>query len=484
MRISKPYLDLVATGLSESTGVKITSGNGWRYNIKSNELVYNADDLTRLKPDVVKGLLLHETGHCLFTKGGSYSRSEQEQEILNFLEDRRVESKLVDRYGDFAQYHLVALNRTFGDLWSDTSPDDYRSMSELKQALIYITTDKTHNGIMSNKVRSLLSPTITSSDDKMRALNRLDNMYYQAPNCSSLQEVYHLITTNYDEIKPLLTDKPDDKTKGKAKGNGEGDNKSKQLVSKSKDGHGLLAGHARSNSGGCDYETENYNEIKALLAPEISILTRKLKNILVENSKPSLYGRFTHGRLTSRRAVDVAIGHDRPFQHKGDYSKVDYKVRVLLDASGSMNGDKARGAYYATTLLLETSKSLDLDCRVYTFGYTTDLIADSKNPSKVQRYKADSGSTDDTQALSTMNQEISDGDNTILFIIGDGEGDSNGDIDYQFKLLNRKGVKIFSIGIGTNSLPYPNPIYADEPDKLAGIVASKIQSVIKRRLLA
>ena len=474
--ISNNYLEVVASGLSVKTGVKISSGKDWHYNIKTQELVYNPQDLKRFKPDVIKGLLLHETGHCLFTDDSKLGDTQNVHEIINALEDRRIEAQLNNRFGDFSDYYISELNQTFAGLYQDMSVDTFREYPRLTQALLIACLQGELGWSEYLDLKRKATPEIMQGD-QLQAFEKLERLVTDAHYMANTAQVREMVKQSLDTLKPLFDPDGDQPRGGKGKATTDKPSDKAQAI---RDGAGLNAGSRRSRRR-ADYTPEAYPEIASLYSLEIETLVRRLKSILVENTTPRLYGRFRHGKLSGRRAVDVAICNDRPFMRPGDYQQFDYAVRIALDASGSMQGEKSRGAYYASLIVLEACKRLGITCQVYAFGNDTELLATTQKPKAIENYRANQGSTRDRDALETINKATRSGDRTLVFIIGDGRGDQLRPTDSIFTELKRKGAKVFGIGIGVKDLPYPNSVYISEPGKITGLLMSKMRQVIKRR---
>lgn len=119
MIASKEYIDILVTGLSNKTGVTITEGENWHVDIEKKVLTYNKNSLVNLPFPIVRGLLLHELGHILFTspiadntQGVKKYGIKTITDTINIMEDTRIEGKLSVQFGSYAENSLALV-----DLW-------------------------------------------------------------------------------------------------------------------------------------------------------------------------------------------------------------------------------------------------------------------------------------------------------------------------------------------------------------------------------
>lgn len=228
--------------------------------------------------------------------------------------------------------------------------------------------------------------------------------------------------------------------------------------------------------------------ISSLVEP----LVGRLSNLFIENTAPKWEGHYNSGQ-----SVDVKKwmrSEARGWRQTDDYqvflrrtvpTKRDYKFRLLLDLSGSMNGERKELAIDTAVLFLETLERLEIDCSVMGFDTQVysfkDFSEDPRNPKKAtfeeKRILVDEvgrqggGGTHDAEAVLTALKgdagrnisalEEQPGDLRYLIVVTDGEGNgpASGRMDDILRQAAEQQVAVIGIGIG-EGMDYVSRRYA------------------------
>lgn len=116
MYATQQYIEALTVGLSSQTGATIRAGDEWKVDIKNKILTYDLRHLTSLPFGVVRGLLLHEIGHLIYTGIVADSPAVQKygaklmMELYNPMEDIRIEERMRRKYGEYARLPIDDMN--------------------------------------------------------------------------------------------------------------------------------------------------------------------------------------------------------------------------------------------------------------------------------------------------------------------------------------------------------------------------------------
>ena len=476
-KLSREYIELVTSALSGRSGIQFERGGEWKYNPRQKVLTYNPIDIQNLPPGVAKGLILHELGHAMFTEPTKQTETEKEypsiQDMYNIAEDARIEAKLSGAFGSFANENIREKNKTISSVALAQYKKEYASMTPYQK--IARATALSREGIGNTKAWGYFFEEAEPNHSKRTELYNLyeevSRTIIKALQARNTQEVKQLVDEN---IVPLLK-------KYLKKDEQPSLNGASEMGSIIKGGGGGVGSRKKAINSD---SVPSYGEAKALIKPYARVLASRLKQILEENAHPIPQGRYKSGVLSGNRAVDVCMGHERPFMRKQEASVQKYKFVIALDASGSMASDgKAVNSYLSAVMLDEVASLLDFEYGAFLFG---DDVTVCGTRESIENYRPDSGTTDDTSAIREIEKRTKVGDNSLIFIIGDGEGrgiDNNGIF---FREIEKKGGKIFGIGLMSGHVQgqYPNPVVVENPEQLIGAIIHKINGVIHRSVIS
>lgn len=435
---SRRYIDGLCTALTQENGIKIEEGKNWAVDVKKRKLIYPAVSLTQCTPEEAKGLLIHEVGHLLFTGATHESDLEKQKPIMhdvyNAFEDIRIEKKLSDKYGAFADAPLLAVKRQVVDSlkeYTDTSP-----VSLLRQVLshtiIYETIDKTGQKNYQHGEASDYRDKITreSMDFIRDNFSSLKSVSENIINAKDINEVKRICdSTAYPLLAEFIDKIP----------------KEEQEREKQKS---IIKEHSRGHIGGSNNpsfsDIPSDNELDALLSPYIDTLARQLGQILKERRAVRLQGLHRTGRLLSHNAYRVVTGETRIFSRRNVPDKADYKIILCLDSSGSMAGKRHINTYMGAYLLTKTFKKL---------GFPTDCIKFTDTiypPGDLAPYRDFSGGgNNDEGALNKAIERLDPLRDNIVLMLSDGSICTK--VEEPVATLKKRGALLVGIGVGMTS---------------------------------
>ena len=477
IRATRQYIDGITTALTQENGIKITAGKAWRADIKERELEYKASDLVQLSPMNAKGLILHEVGHLLYTKDNKETELEKSQplmhEVYNAFEDIRIEKLLSGKYGDFADKPLAINKATIAGSTPQITDDSPASI--LHQALSHTIYDRTHyeTGQFAHANRN---PAYTFSEKMSEGGRRfiqehsgeLKTIADHAMECKTLDELKTLIDDQaYPILKPLLDAIPPQQQRELAQ------QESKKEINKA----GPLSGR-KDDGDDSDYSIPEDKELDALLAPYISTLSRQLTSVLKERRATKLQGLHKTGKLQSKNAYRVLTDEQRIFSRKNEPDKADYKITMLLDASGSMRNKRIKNAYIGGYLLYRVFQKLGFTVEAIQFDDTAHQLPDYTEYRKFR----DNRENDDAGALKLAYEHRDTTKDNIVLIFSDGAICT--DVKPWITKLHKAGSVLFAVGIGITGTElvknYGQAVNVPQVENLPSALISILKRLIHR----
>jgi hypothetical protein len=506
MQATQDYIDLLATALNQRTGVVIRPGKSWAADYKQGILEYDKRDLLYLPIGVVRGFLIHEIGHLKFTgeyeAGRPYPQKYRQRyhEVMNCSEDMRIESKLVEQYGDFAKSSLQSVNH----FSMQQVAGSYTNQPKYVQILLKIL-----NNYYSQQY-PLIRHTVSASsygfspevdklyNDHQREFSEVIHRIRYSNSTIEMQDIVdsQLIPL----IKDFLDEDNDKQEQQQQSGQGGADgNKQEGKPGKPTDGsqnqrpqdnldnknptsiikspgkyHGLKSG---GDSNKTPIPNITLAEAVVLVRPYALTLAQRLRGVLNDIKAVHWRGNHQSGKLLSKNAYKVGLGDSRIFSKKTEPDTPYYSVFMAIDSSGSMEGEPAQNALLGATLLQEASKNLKFKLHLYAFDSNCRKLKD------LSGYNATGGSTDDYKAMREFLKDIVPGEQNIAFIVTDGDVNLSDERTVLLKKLS-KVAKVYGIGIGDSRIEqsirraYPNPVFCpkveDIPKELIGIMRREI----------
>lgn len=469
MKATRRYIEGLTTAIALETGIKFReSGKGWYVNVKDRTLFYDPLDLVQREASLVKGLILHEVGHLLYTEPtGKDSKIAQKhpamQDVYNALEDIRIEHLLIEKYRDFARYPLEYV-ATLGFSMNKKNP----RKATLRDTLLQLCAFQCNTNAVTEQAKKASkdfwdSPKNDLLDTWTNCSSRL-RYICKEPNVASLKIYCDKVI--YPLIKHLLPDADKKKRmRGLAEsigGRGKGSSLSDKKMPPPQ---GAITG------------LEADQELKSLLACQISTLAYRLGNILREQKASFFTGSHLRGKLLSKNAYKVLTDDKRPFSRLVKPNKPDYKITFVLDNSGSMRDSSQKDTYIATFLLVEVCKKLGLSYDI--LRYDSDVI---KIGLEDYRQVANGDNNDDL-AVKTAIDYLDKKKENIVFMLTDGGVCS--DPTEAIKEITKKAIFVpVGVGPAVNMADfkkyYPNPVLVGDTQQLPDVLVKELQRIIHR----
>jgi len=501
---NREYVEILTASLSGATGIKTAAGERWAFDMTNKTLIYNPLDLVHRPFYQVRGLVLHEMGHLMYTQSvdssALYQKYPRLNEAYNVCEDLRIEQKLFLQFGDFATESIKPSN---ADMLAETfAPAEIAKCDPLRQTLLsiayllesadnyFLTTSPLTNAM------PILHPDALKVIEKIKREVSLGDWAYEITRLDSFGKIQAWVDKNlYPYIKELLEKNPE-KSDGDQDGKGNGkDDKSKSQAAKEGNANGKKQAEARPVSdegGGIRAGTgasrddltpvPEYNEASALMRPYSDTLSNRLADVLKEKKAVNYSGLHKRGRLLSRNVTKIITNEERVFSRRNNPDTPDYKIYVVLDRSSSMRGSLAASAYLAGVMVYNTARKLKMPVEVWAFNDAVEVIAkDDRKEEYFLRYNT-SGGTDDSLMVKYLAAKVKKDPTTpLMFIIGDGEGVSlpQGDLAY----LQKRGF-IMGIGVGNGAgsvaRAYPNGVCVENAADVSKTIIKTLREIIKR----
>jgi Mg-chelatase subunit ChlD len=251
-----------------------------------------------------------------------------------------------------------------------------------------------------------------------------------------------------------------------------------------------------------------YQEAYAAVSGLLHVLVGTLENVLAKNRKPKYEGYYASGQKpdlrrvmdvtrkmqqglpTTKKDFDVFLKRRRP-------TRLDHRIMLLLDESGSMQEPKRTAALHALLLFMEAFDYLGVDYAIIGFA-DAPIIHKPFGETLTQRAREDVfedvsqfiplGATADADALALgidlFDREPEDVYRLII-VISDGEGNVN-TTGITFEELQdvaeTKAISVVGIGIGeqakTISTRYHRPIQVATVDELPLTLGEVLQQEV------
>lgn len=221
-------------------------------------------------------------------------------------------------------------------------------------------------------------------------------------------------------------------------------------------------------------------EAKALSIRHANTLAERIKSILKERACIRYQGNNKSGKLLNRNTAKIILGEPRAFSKRNTPDTPNYKLWLVLDASGSMyERGKAVSTFISANLLDSVGKMLKFDRKYIAFDNDPHELKNLDDYKKII-----GGGTNDENCLRYIENKISPDDDNLIFIISD--GDSGGDVRPIIKSITKKNSTVvgvcFDEGRGYSSMTqrYDDYILVKEPKELPSQLIKKLQKLIHR----
>ena len=262
---------------------------------------------------------------------------------------------------------------------------------------------------------------------------------------------------------------------------------------------------------GLEGQTDEYQREMTRLLPQIKALKEKLAEIFQERRKRGIRSGFEEGeeidveRRFQEKAKGISIFESKAWRRTELPREKDYAITLLVDLSGSMQGEKINEAFEATILFTEVLNSLGIkteilgfNVRLYEYQKFSDRFSNEirkkiitmKNQVKLPGME----DNDDGWAVTETAKRLEGRKERekLLLVISDGEPDnSRGHDGPEYELgsvvgeITKSGkVKIVGLGLGSSGISavrqfYPKHLLANSAEEMIEKIGDLLLEVIK-----
>ena len=257
-------------------------------------------------------------------------------------------------------------------------------------------------------------------------------------------------------------------------------------------------------------ENEYQTEMKRL-APQINSLKEKLAEIFQERRKRGIKTGFEEGeeidveRRLQEKAKGISIFESRAWRRTELPKEKDYAISLLVDLSGSMEGERIKEAFEATVLFTEVLNSLGIKTeilgfndRLYEYQKFNDRLSGDIRKKIITMesrvHLSGSGYNDDGWAVTETAKRLQarKEKEKLLLVISDGEPVNSNRHDgpeYELgtvveKIMREGEVKIVGLGLGRSGVDavkqfYPKHLLANSAEQMIEKIGDLLLEVIK-----
>lgn len=515
----------------------------WSFQPMTGIITANARDLRERSREWNLGLLLHEAAHAAVTcyheiLPDAWMRDPLVRVLLNAVEDCRIETWLIERFPGSASW-IRGYNETlFADVLQGRLPDglapqflaatiarwmtgqipsgmDPRALAALRRAMPGI-----------DRALSFLPPlTLDESPGLHEAWKHLpcariweSNDHGRPPSTfrilSRLSQ-YAMWATLHEEVWPHLKELREiDRSEGRVDVSWL-ENLIRHLE---KNGFRRPAGNAdpRGTVVECHIEggsrdasrgeldrildpagLEPYHQVRAPLQPAIEELARRLMELACRMGRERFRTGYSSGSRLDWRAVQTWEADPRRWDRlwiRPDRPRTPTPcLSILIDLSGSMDGNASLQARKAVILVTEACHRAGIPLEIWTFANACVPVLESDTPltddvrGRIASIpNACSGGTAMANALRTIAQRIQElpWNDHFVVVVGDGNPGDGDEMPAALSHLTAHGIEITGIGLGEESRDlsrwFPDAVLGLEPLELGRNLGQRIVERIGR----
>lgn len=541
MQANSTYIRVLASALSSTYGVKVEEGEIWAFNSDTKTLIYNPLTLLERPVEVVRGVLLHEIGHLIYTQPVPSSQIYKDYPIINIVynafEDVRIEKQLERQFGDFASEPILTKNLdgigAFFEknaLVNTTKAYQIGAITVMVDLMMQIMGGRAQwNNYDEKKLFDKIARVETNLQEyvepdvheaaqviqKKEDWQKLVSWARSAPSFGDIQKlvdqkvfphIKHLIEQDpaNESMKQAMAAKQAQKQQqGKGQGqpqSGQGEpsdeEKEEQAAQAAQAGDsteemaGAIGAELNEPGTGTYANTRhstrvpNYPEASAMVSPYTNFLASRIKDILKENTAINFHGNHRAGKLLSRNVTKLVLGEERVFSKRNTIDSPHHHLIVALDSSGSMSGELMQNAYLGTVMALDTFRKVRMPFAVFDFDDEVDLlVSNTQVDPRFVNYQSKGGGTSDDDMIRVVAKYMAQRpDSTFLFlVIGDGQGRKLPKPELEY--IQSRGLTI-GIGIGSGAhqvaKAYPNGVMVQDVTQLPQVILQKLHDYISR----
>ncbi len=494
---------------SQVTGEEVSliegdAGACWSWNWMDRVITVDPAYLTENSADVCRAILLHESAHCAITRIQHLYPIERRrlyQDLLNVLEDLRIESWLASKFPGCAGWLHTANELIFQSLVGSNWPTSHQV--QFLRALL----ERGHTGQMPAGVAPVVREALEETREAVsaQAVCHPATARGRAVARETLNAQQRMLLIFDEKIRPVWerlvaldesAGRPRITTLGPKDGIHAGGPRNKSIA---------RARKTKAEDGGLNSQEmmkKGYMERQKALARVIDTLANEFINLFETNSRQKLLlnqrsGESIHSRTAMQAEADPRL-HDKVWSRRLRHKRFDPLVVLALDISASMRGENFDAAFDGVVLLSEVCLRSGLPLALWSFNSSTQQILQPHGQcdSASRRRKIDflrsqcGGGTDMQHALARIHSspEISQFANPIVFVISDGEPNDESSTVSQITKFEAEEIPLIGVGIGPETREmaslFKNAVVDVNVAAVASTLCNAVQKALHSHLLA
>lgn len=481
----------LARMVSQRGEVRLTLGKpgcGWSFNWHEARVVADPDWLTDRSPEACRGVVVHEAAHAALTRLQSFltpATLARYRWLLNAVEDCRIEAWAKVAMPGTAAWIRAVNDEALEESRSWPVPEariDQYCRGILEQWWVGAPVTVTHRAVYAALAAS--TGAIAEAVACIPPPGARDRAAVVGAQRAMWRVVERDLVPRFEEL--LQADLREGKVERRALDPYEVDarrrGRSRRGATNRAGARGRL-GRERGDLGErpaasptsgprgerVDPGLLRYREALARMAPLVERASGELLRILVERARTRWSGGHATGpRLDLRRAMAAEADPRRCHEawqraHPSDRRRA--AIAILIDASGSMAGERMDAAFDALVVLLEATQRAGVPVGVWSFTHAPFLehaagaALDDAARTRLGKLRVEDGGTAYAEPLEAALEhlEASGAAQRIVFLLSDGEPSDEEPAREAIAKLEERGVHAIALGMGP------------ETDALAGL---------------
>ena len=477
-------------------------GANWSWNWRDRVITVAPEYLAEKSADVCRAILLHESAHCAITRIHHLypiERHQLYQDLLNVLEDLRIESWLGSKFPGCAEWLRTANELIFQAMIGLSWPMSYQV--QFLRALL----EAAHTGQISVGVAQVVREALEETHEAVsaQALCHPGIARGRAVARETLNAQQRMLLIFDDKIRPVwerlvALDECEGRTRITTLGPKDnlhaGGERNKRIERAKK---------AKAGDGGPDpSETlkRGYMDRQKALSRLIERLANEFIELFETNSRQKLLLNQRTGEAINIRTAMQAEANprlqDKVWSRRLRHKRFDPLVVLALDISSSMRGDNFDAAFDGVVLLSEVCLRSGLPLALWSFNNTASQILQPHGQcdSPSRRRKIDflrsqcGGGTNMHHALASINAspEISQFAHPVVFVISDGEPNDESSTLAQITKFEAEDIPLIGLGIGRDTREmaslFKNAVVDVNVASVASTLCNTVRNALHRHL--
>jgi uncharacterized protein YegL len=479
-------------------------GSSWSWNWRDRVITVDPRYLSDRSADVCRAILLHESAHCAITRIHHVLPRERHllyQDILNVLEDLRIESWLANIFPGCATWIYTANSLIFRSVSSMNWPVSYQG--QFLRAIL----ETAHSGEIPSGVAPIVRTALDETSEAVKAQTACHPAI--ARGRAAARETFNaqqrMLAIFEEKIHPVwerlvALDECEGRQRITALGAKfalSGNGPKNTMISRIKKGKDSQAEDASEPTS---TQKRSYLSRQNSLHRVIDTLANDFIELFETNSRQKLVlhqrsGDSIHIRTAMQTEADPRL-HDKLWIRRLRNKRFDPLVILALDISGSMDGENFDAAFDGVVVLSEVCLRSGIPLALWSFNNIARQILQPHNQtnSGARRASIDQlrsqcrGGTSMEIALAHIHSspEITQFSHPIVFVISDGKPEDESSTAAQIKKFESEKIPLIGIGIGPEtremSTLFKNSVVAVNITAVASTICDTVRKSIFENL--